>query len=554
MKKKILLISSVLLTFCLILVVTINNMGNLEKNIISNSEKEKQVISSNMITMMYETEAGSKEYVETKDNTWPKSGYIFNDTLSGCENGGELKYNSENNTVNLLSNKSDRCYVYFDKYNGVWIDNVSITNVTGSSVTLSVSATSENGSITKYYYSLNDSEEYQEVTSNVITINNLNKLTEYKISIYAIDNTNAKSNIYELSVNTTDESGPVINFALINEITSDSISLTLQVESKNEISNYYYSSNGGASYVSNNNNTYTFSGLNKNTDYNISIYVEDNTGQKSNIYTFKITTENSLTLAEYIINNVYVEDGVNDLYYHDGKGNYTNADQEAGDNAYRYSGLDPNNYIEFGSELYRIIGIFDGEIKIIKNDRLGDYPWSGYTSQYVNGGWGNNHLKDILNSDYFSKITPTWQNKVLIHNWKVGGMTLSQGVETIKNVYKYELGTSSKSKTYSGQLGLMYVSDYGYAASPDLWKTKLNYYDGSNNWLSYLNVYRKAEWTITVVSDNQGWAFDIFTDGGITRHSITDQFFVRPCFYLDSNVLYFTGDGTKSTPYQIKVN
>ena len=41
--------------------------------------------------------------------------------------------------------------MYFDKYDGVWIDNVSITNVTGSSVTLDVSVTSENGSISKYY-------------------------------------------------------------------------------------------------------------------------------------------------------------------------------------------------------------------------------------------------------------------------------------------------------------------------------------------------------------------------------------------------------------------
>lgn len=44
------------------------------------------------------------------------------------------------------------------------------------------------------------------------------------------------------------------------------------------------------------------------------------------------------TFAEYIINNIYVEDGVNNLYYHDGQGSYTNADQEAGDYSYRYSG------------------------------------------------------------------------------------------------------------------------------------------------------------------------------------------------------------------------
>ena len=87
-------------------------------------------------------------------------------------------------------------------------------------------------------------------------------------------------------------------------------------------------------------------------------------------------------LADYIINNIYTIDGENGLYYHDGVGTYTNADQEAGDNSYRYSGANPNNYICFGSDadtcpdeyLYRIIGVFDedgdGEynVKLIKAD------------------------------------------------------------------------------------------------------------------------------------------------------------------------------------------
>ena len=150
--KKILLITSIILTLSIIVISTFNNMDNKENNIISNIKKDTEVINRNMITMMYETEAGTGIYEETKDTTWPESGYIFNENLSGCENGGELEYNSINKTVNLLSNKSDNCYVYFDKYDGVWIDNVSITDVTGSSVTLDVSATSENGNITTYYY------------------------------------------------------------------------------------------------------------------------------------------------------------------------------------------------------------------------------------------------------------------------------------------------------------------------------------------------------------------------------------------------------------------
>ena len=82
----------------------------------------------------------------------------------------------------------------------------------------------------------------------------------------------------------------------------------------------------------------------------------------------------SILLADYIKNNVYVSDGINGLYYHDGQGTYTNADQEAGDYSYRYSGSNPNNYICFGSDafpcpednLYRIIGVFGNNVKLIK--------------------------------------------------------------------------------------------------------------------------------------------------------------------------------------------
>ena len=57
-------------------------------NVMQNINKDSQVINSNMLTLMYETNAGSGIYEETKDNTWPDSGYIFNEVLSGCENGG----------------------------------------------------------------------------------------------------------------------------------------------------------------------------------------------------------------------------------------------------------------------------------------------------------------------------------------------------------------------------------------------------------------------------------------------------------------------------------
>ncbi len=554
MKRK-LLISIMLITLSIIMIITFNNMDNKENNIISNIEKDTEVINSNMITMMYETDAGTGVYEETKDTTWPENGYIFNNTLSGCENGGELEYNSINNTVNLLSNKSDNCYVYFDKYDGVWIDNVSVTNVTGSSVTLDVSATSENGSITTYYYSLNDSEEYQETTSNPITINDLNKLTEYKISIYAIDSTNARSNIYEVIVSTIDESGPVINSVSVSDITSYGFTLTVDVTSDIDIKRYYYiieSENIAGTSVS---NTYAFYDLKDNTGYNIIIFVEDNNGLYSEQYSLSVSTTEVTYLANYI-KSLYTSQGANGIYYHT-----SSLANGAGDNSYRFSGANPNNYVCFGSDeeicpednLYRIIGVFDDEVKLIKNTSIGNYYWSGSSSNRINT-WSNSTLNtSTLNDSYLAGLDSNlWSSMITTHTWKVEGMSYSNGRSTPQTAYNYEVGANnSSSTTYKAKIGLMYVSDYGFAASNTYWSTNLGDYNSatSNNWL-YLG---SNEWTISRRSDYYDYAFGVKSGNVNSINVYRDSNAVRPVFYLSSLVNYVSGSGTQSDPIRLKV-
>ena len=71
------------------------------------------------------------------------------------------------------------------------------------------------------------------------------------------------------------------------------------------------------------------------------------------------------SFASYIINEIYTTDGENGLYYHDA--DLTNG---ANDNNYRYSGSNPNNYVKFNNELWRIIGVINGKVKIIRNEAI----------------------------------------------------------------------------------------------------------------------------------------------------------------------------------------
>ena len=343
------------------------------------------------------------------------------------------------------------------------------------------------------------------------------------------------------------------------------------------------------------------------------VMVEANTNDRCYVYfdilNFRNTCikDNSNTFACKIA-TTYTTDGVNGLYYHDGVGSYANADQEAGDNSYRYSGANPNNYVCFGSDaatcpdeyLYRIIGVFDensdGEynVKLIKADYItsdmlgtdgtyyGKYNWAtsyykgnmatstiaayrwNYDTSVSSGGsnnWTTSELNKInLNTNYLNYLGNSWNSMIEDTTWYLGGMTSYNN--TAKSFYTGErnnAGYGSNPTTYgpenangnSTKIGLMNVSDYGYTASPDAWATILNSYISStiidNNWL-YMGLY---EWTMTpysTVSDN---VFRLNHSGNLSYNNASNGYSVRPVFYLKSNISYVSGDGTKASPFRI---
>ena len=105
-KIYIVLIAIVLIVIAIVAILLINNSTS--KVIISN-EESKQLINTNALTMMYETEAGSGEYQVSSDTTWPQEGYVFNERLSSCENGSTLTWDDENKRILMQANTSDKC-------------------------------------------------------------------------------------------------------------------------------------------------------------------------------------------------------------------------------------------------------------------------------------------------------------------------------------------------------------------------------------------------------------------------------------------------------------
>ena len=250
------------------------------------------------------------------------------------------------------------------------------------------------------------------------------------------------------------------------------------------------------------------------------------------------------------------------------------------------------NFVCFGSDattcptenLYRIIGVFNNHVKLIKYDYAkssllgtdGDFSQE-YTSNYFSGEqgespssnslyywnnagtntWSASKLNTVnLNTNFTTNIGTAWANKIATTTWKVGGGTYANLRDAVpKTAYQYEVGSSASTTTYDAKIGLMYVSDYYYSASPSAWTlvgynsdyTKSYASAKGENWL-YGGGW---DWTISRNSGNSFNAFSVYNYGYVYRYDVSDGIGVRPSFSLLSSTTYVSGSGSMSDPVRI---
>ena len=294
------------------------------------------------------------------------------------------------------------------------------------------------------------------------------------------------------------------------------------------------------------------------------------------------------------------------------------------DNNIRYIGANPNNYVYFNCsdynnqsdstcEKWRIIGVFknmtksDGSkedlVKIIRDDSIGNYSWDSSDSS-TNYGWGvndwtNADVMKLLNSGYDSEtvggslywnaksgtcyngaynattscdFTSTGLKNDLTRNaiesvvWNLSGSSTFNDV-TASMFYSRERGTTvySGPTTWTGKVGLMYPSDYGYATSGGsttnraacLAKELFNW-DGSNVSDCYNNDYllkSYSQWTLMPNSSDSYGVFYVDMKGFVSygRYAYgTDG--VWPVAFLKSNILISeVGNGSSESPLQLSM-
>ena len=265
----------------------------------------------------------------------------------------------------------------------------------------------------------------------------------------------------------------------------------------------------------------------------------------------------------------------------------------------RYYGSDPNNYVSFNNELWRIIGVFGNNVKLVRSEKLGDLSWDSSASS-VNNGWGVNEwsqsaLKNYLNAMYYGGTSVTCYNgkskkevtcptgtieetsKSLIdyHTWNTGAPNFNnlynsttKSLDTVE-FYKAERGTKNgkictsgtycndtvtRTTEWTGYIALPYVTDWAYASSEDDCNTKMDksstYKCKNNNWMQRSTI----AWYLSpnARGSDAGFAWYVSGDGYASYGYATYTYAVVPSIYLKSNVLIESGAGTSSNPYILK--
>ena len=238
---------------------------------------------------------------------------------------------------------------------------------------------------------------------------------------------------------------------------------------------------------------------------------------------------------------------------------------ESGDGLYKdiyedgkctYKGINPNNYIKFNNEMWRIISIgADNTIKIMRNESIGDMAFDTTGGTYGNNNWDRPaDIKTYLNDTYFPTIT-TNQDKIVSHTWSIGKREAAN--TNLANQVNDENGTQSQ----TASVGMITSSEFLRANTNTRLCASWRFSDENyttcktTNWMYNIVLSGNNLWTISHVYD-QGRSV-VYVVGGTSSFSLMMNYNdansskgVSPVLYLTSDIT-LSGTGTEKDTYVI---
>ena len=218
------------------------------------------------------------------------------------------------------------------------------------------------------------------------------------------------------------------------------------------------------------------------------------------------------------------------------------------ENRYFYKGTNPNNYITFNDENWRILSIeSDGSLKIMRRNSIGNRVWDS-SGSYGNNNWARPaSLNTYLNGTYLNSLTSTAQGQIVAKDFGIGGITYRNN--DLANQINDENGT-----IWNGKIALPTLSEYLRTNSNSNCKTFSSYLSNYNtckntNWMYMNDIY----WTLSPLIGHSSYVFYVSLDGSVATNDANETRFeipaIFPTLYLSSEVQITGGTGTESDPY-----
>lgn len=211
---------------------------------------------------------------------------------------------------------------------------------------------------------------------------------------------------------------------------------------------------------------------------------------------------------------------------------------------YFFTGSNPNNYINFNEEIWRIISVeCDGTIKIMRQDSIGINTYGG------NNVWDTpTSLNTYLNETYYNSLTKVAQNQIISHDFSIG-INYAEGQSSLSVAVENENATK-----WNGKIALPTATEYlrvnsnkSQCETEDLLKNNYNTC-ASTNWM----VISDSWWLLYRGAAQTTYASFVNSTGSISSQNVWRSSGTIPAVYLSSDIKITGGTGTQSDLYTIE--
>lgn len=263
----------------------------------------------------------------------------------------------------------------------------------------------------------------------------------------------------------------------------------------------------------------------------------------------------------------------------------------------RYYGTSANNYIYYNCknydnqssstcETWRIIGVFDGKVKIIRGSSIGTLAfgtnsnkwetapikmllnpghenesidgslyWNAKSGKCYNGETGLfTHTYTTTDCDFTNTGLQNDDTRNFISDETLYFTSPNLALVSISDMYYYERGNGSiysgNPTSWTGKVSLIYPTDYYYSANLSNCTSQIYWLGtgcGNTSWMKQSSKI----WTLTPGQSGatNGWYIDASSKANY--NDVYEPYLILPTLYTNTNTIFIDGNGSSSNPYKI---